>query len=978
VLSEGVTKLSTNPHEHTEKNIQQGFSVIHQNVCSVLSKMDQIESLLLEEDPDCLILTEHFLRASEAATLRINHLQYISSFCRPSIKGGGVVILGRDSLCVGEVHIPDGICVDKDFEAAVIRISFSFSECKSIFLIGIYRSPSGNFSSFMERLDTLLNFIRCPDSSYILMGDFNVDSLISSNRLTELSSLMSSFGLKMLTTNVPTRIQGSSISAIDHVITDLGTDCCSVSMLNHAISDHYGQKILVNRRKQINRYPVMKRNLSKNNLNILSHRLSSVNWDRICSGRSLEGMITLFTDTLVINLDLVCPITCHRVNTRPKPDWLTRGLKISGHKLKEMFFIYRTTSNIEFKTYYRRYKQIYQKLIRVAKGGCISRKIMTSNNISSTAWKIINSVRCNKKNKSDHGPLKLNVNSNTVTNPDDIVNILNGRFINVRDYFGIPHAKPLARQFNDLESSISEFPKVSEEEVEAVLNDLKTSSSAGPDGIPPCVLKHSSKVLAKPLSIILNESYSTGRFPEQLKTARVIPVFKKGSRTDPTCYRPISILSAISKVFERQAYKVLAGHLDKNKILACTQYGFRKDKSTTLAATDLVEYLLDCLEGGKKVVGTFLDLSQAFDSVDHTVLLQVLEKYGIRDRVLTWLETFIRDRHQFVQILFPYEAGAKVYRSKIDRMVSGVPQGSVLGPLLFLLYVNELSKTTSGKVIQYADDTSLINTDDNMQLVEISNFIATNLLSQEINNLGLMLNETKTTFLSFSLSRQTDPALSLMVNNTSVEVSYSTKFMGILLDSRLNWSSHVDKVCHEVSSGIFVLRRLSMYCGKPVLKSVYYALIYSRLSYGVMLWGASTIGNMERVLRVQKRAIRCMARLRNRDSCRESYRRLEVLTFPAIYIFETIKFALTRVTINELVVARDHPYNTRSNGELTLPLPRVRLEISKKKPSYAGIKLFNNLPGHLRRIVGDRKMFYRSLRTYLLEACPYDLENYTR
>jgi hypothetical protein len=975
VLGDVLTVRKKKVDRSTEGDVEHCLSAIHQNVCSLLCKVDGIESLVFEEDPDYLVLTEHFLRAPEASSVKISSYQHVSSFSRSTFRGGGVIILGRDLSCTGEICIPEDICIDKDFEAAVCKISVSSKKWKDIFLVGIYRSPNGDFLSFIERLGLLLNFIGRPESAYVLMGDFNVDSINPSNRMTELSSVVSSFGLK-LQINFPTRVYGSSVSAIDHVFTDIDPDCCNVTILNHAISDHYGQKISIFKLSDNNRDLVKKRNLTPNNLNALSFKLSLVDWGGIGVDRSLNEMITYFSKTIVNNLDIVCPLRYCRVKTRPRPDWLTRGLIVSGKKLKEMFFTYITTCDNEFKTYYRRYKRLYQKLIRVAKAGSFSKKMIESRNISKTAWKIINSVR-RTKNNVQTAPLEINDNCNSVTDPSEIVNILNRRFVDVKGNLGLPHANQPVFHASVVGEELLDFPGVTEGEVETLLRNLKTSNSVGNDGIPSIVLKNCSGILAKPLSIIMNRSYSIGQFPESLKTARVVPIFKKGNRSDPDCYRPISILPTLSKLFERQAYTVLIGYVDKNKILADSQHGFRKNRSTTAAASDLVEYLIASLDGGRKVVGTFLDLSRAFDCVDHVVLLQMLENFGFKGKVLSWLESFVCNRHQFVQLSYPCATGIRIYNSKTERMVSGVPQGSVLGPLLFLLYVNNLSSFTPERVIQYADDTSLACTGDNMWDAEINNFIAANIISQEVFKLGLKLNEKKSTFLKFSLSRHAAPPLSLMINNTFIEESEGTNFLGIFLDRGLNWNLHVDKVCNEMSSGIFVLRRLAMYCNRTVLKNAYYALVHSRLRYGIVLWGASTIGNTERVLRMQKRALRCVAGLKNRDSCREYFRNLRVLTFPAIYVLETIRFALSKITSNDFIGAQNRCYITRSNGNCTLPLPRVRLEISEKKPSYAGIKLFNSLPAHLRMEVEDRKSFFKSLKQYLLNKCPYKINEFS-
>ncbi len=283
-----------------------------------------------------------------------------------------------------------------------------------------------------------------------------------------------------------------------------------------------------------------------------------------------------------------------------------------------------------------------------------------------------------------------------------------------------------------------------------------------------------------------------------------------------------------------------------------------------------------------------MDLSKAFDCVDHLKLLKLLENCGIRGLPLQWVKSYLQNRTQQVQI----------NNSVSDpiELTFGVPQGSILGPILFILYVNNLhSLIKKGHSVQYADDTTLTYSAQTLQELEIDSFQSTNLCVQFFEQLNLKTNVDKSKYIFFNISTNTNAKTPLVfLNNNLIEEVEHFNFLGVHLDRKLTWDHHIEHVCNKVSSGLFLLRNLSGYCSKDIIKMAYYGIIYPHLKYGTCLWGGCAQTKLKRVFTLQKYGIRILCSLKQRDSCRDAFKQLEILTFPSIYIYETIIFCLDK------------------------------------------------------------------------------------
>ncbi len=359
-------------------------------------------------------------------------------------------------------------------------------------------------------------------------------------------------------------------------------------------------------------------------------------------------------------------------------------------------------------------------------------------------------------------------------------------------------------------SSMFLYP-VSNLEVINAIQQMPAKKSADVYGMSAWLLKQCYADIVQPFTELINLSFQEGTFPSVFKPSKVVPVYKKGNTTDMTNYRPISLLPIFGKLVEKIFYKRLSSFVEKQHILSNSQFGFRKNKCTIEAVNELVENVIKALDKKQKALSIFLDLSKAFDCVDHLKLFKILEHCGIRGIPLKWLKSYLCDRTQQVQI---NDALSDPIELKF-----GVPQGSILGPVLFILYVNSVHLLMANShLVQYADDTTLTYTAQSLQELEINAFQSTNICVQFFEQLNLKTNINKSKLVYFNIGPgiSSDAPLILLNNSPIEEVQYFN-FLGIKLDKKFTWDIHIDHVCNKVSSGLYLLRNLSGYCSKDTL-----------------------------------------------------------------------------------------------------------------------------------------------------------------
>jgi uncharacterized protein YifN (PemK superfamily) len=971
------------------------FKILSLNVQSINAKFHELQAYVegvCNSNFSAVCIQETWLSdESDVSLLQLNGYNLISKGKSSSLHGGVAIYLKENFRykilnISSQSNIWDGIFIE-----LLPHESLHHHFSKPLIIGCIYRPPrdnSTNYNCFISELDQILHDLQRNNNEVAITGDFNIDLLKirhKANFNDFFETMLSNGYIPKIT--LPTRLSHHSSTLIDNIFVRMSDNfsatTAGVVMAN--ISDHLPcfvslDYLVIN--KSCQKY-IKIWSRSENSLynfkNEVSRNCDIENFHYTgITGPNLN--YNILNDKIQEAYKIHVPVEVVRFNKHhhKHSKWITSGI-LSSIKFRDKLYKRLRETNPEsnkyqvYKSNLSMYNVILKKLIRTAKKSYFESCFNKFRNDVKKTWNTIKSI-LNKDNTKKDFPEKFLINGTYTSDAQVIVNKFNEYFTNIGSELYRTIAVPQNKSFeNYLQSPCGQtfsFSEVNEETVSKIIDNLKPKCSSGVDGVSNKLLKYIKNEILAPLTLIVNQAITFGVFPDKLKIAKVVPLYKKAESHLFQNYRPISVLPSISKVLERVMHSQIVAHFTNNKLFYDNQYGFRTSHSTELAALELVNRVTDCMDKNELPLSIFLDMSKAFDTIDHSILLYKLRYYGLSDNALKLVETYLCNRMQYVSM--------DNLNSSMLPISIGVPQGSILGPLFFIIYVNDLhSACDLFHPIIYADDSTLSASlrtfgpagQDrdryiNNELDKVSTWLKLNKLS---------LNSSKTKAILFHTARKSVTYPSIKIDNVAIEYVDSFDYLGITLDKHLNWKPHIEKISMKMSKVVGIVSRMKNLLPGNVLLTLYNSLFLPYLNYGILCWKS----RINAIFKLQKKIIRIVSGEKYNAHTEPLFKNLRLLKADDLCTLQFWKFCykLENYLLPNYFYANlfaknihIHRHNTRNANDYHIP--RVKHEFAKHCIQYTIPIAYNNCPKLIRDKIHTHSMagFIKYIKCYFIDS----------
>ena len=850
-----------------------------------------------------LALTEIFNADSAEKDNYIQTHNFISSIRKDrSSNHGGIGFLIEKNLNFRTAEI-DNLFIEGLIESMVIIIP----DLKAI-ILGVYRPnscPNSNTAHFSQKLKEILNSIsKLPEykkfTTYVI-GDLNIDLRHPDDSITAtfIDNMIENLFLPA-NTQCGTRITQHSNTIIDHIWSN------NISKIEHSfvcddtfISDHLINGVILKSSAKEEFETIKSRKITEAAKISIKEKLMSADWSNVLLENDNNKKWENLTDNITKILDDVCPVTEKRVKSNrgpPRTPWMTEGLKQSQYTQMKLFKLFNSNpdgpsaeAGKTNSTKFKEYRKLHSKIRRQAKRSYFNKKFKEIKHNAKETWSVLNSLIRNKTTKSKKVD-ELEVNGKKITNNKEIANAFNKFYASVGETQAatIPNTDTDPRSYlsGSYRDSMFFFPTTTEEVTE-ICKTLAKKPSKGQDGIPTNILLNSITELGDILANCINCSFEQGSFPQCLKGATVIPLHKKKSKSDPSNYRPVSLLNSLSKIIEKVIHTRLYEYM-KDKI-CINQFGFRPKHSTTDLMIMTIEGIVRNLDSEGFVIPCFFDLGKAFDTLPHDGILDKLEHYGVRGVAKDLFASYLADRSQ--------ECLVNGCTSETTPLTIGVPQGSILGPLLFIIYINDIQKSSPETLLgMYADDTSMIVPGKSLNEAVTKTRETLNTLGEWFasNKLSLSPAKCKYAVMSKKLQTQAHPTTFEIYNKEMKEIRNNTDscnnpLVGLLITERLSYDDQINSMLGKLRKGLFALRANK---SLPTFakKNIYFATIHSHLGYAGIMLGCAPKGLISKIRNIQNKAVRLLVDAKYNENSDPIYKKLKILKVEDIYAYQACSY----------------------------------------------------------------------------------------
>ena len=912
------------------------------NIQSLNAKFDQLRVYLdYLHDQNCIfdiiLLQETWLHNnSNTDMLQLDGYELISQSCT-STSHGGLAIYVSNNIRYEKITMTASN--SNSWEGMFLKLFLTGNKC--VIAGNIYRPPRyrmDDYQTFISELEIVLNSLT---GEVIIGGDMNID-LLKMNVKPIINEYYNTLLANGYTPKItyPTRLTRNNGTLIDNFLCKISQNYSKTSsgICTIKLSDHQPYFICLDflSLKQ-NRYKFIEIcKYDENSKDQLCRYLDDQNMvDKIKNIVDPNECYDIIENIIKTGIEKYLPKITVKYNKHKhkKTPWITNGL-VKSIKFRDKLYLKLKTTPSDSTLYNQlkvnlgTYNKILKKAIRETKQTYYNNQFYKNRNDMKNTWKTIKNVIC-KTNGNQDIPNSFLINGNKVDDKQTIAENFNSYFTNI----GIDLASKITPPPNKIFQNFLTTPcqnnlnlhHIANQDVVNIINSLKSKSSTSHDNISSVLLKQIKNQIAEPLTLIINKTIDTGIFPNKLKIAKVIPIHKKDNNSLLDNYRPISILPAISKIFEKVILLQINHHFIENNLYYPSQYGFRQYHSTELTVLEIVDRILYQMDQDRIPLNIYIDLSKAFDTIDHDILLHKLQYYGLRANSYKLIANYLTNRQQYVDF--------QNKNSSLLPISTGVPQGSILGPLLFIIYINDIANASQVfNFISYADDTTLfisLNYDNannstpnamilNNEIDKVSQWLA-------LNKLSLNISKTKAMIFHTSKKRVNPPELKIC--NTDIQYIDNFLLLGIMIDKNLNWTPHLNYISKKISKTIGILKKVKHYLPTTNLKSIYNSLINSHINFGILCWGY----NANSIFKFQKKAVRLICNSKYNAHSQPLFKKLHILTVKDILTLKLYKFYYRLIhkkvpnyfLINVFLKTQQssHTYNTRQE---LYALPQIK------------------------------------------------------
>ena len=950
-----INCLSKNcsPEDYETVKQQRNESLIlHINCRSLINKREEFENIIQTLKPNIVCLTETWFDGSVSPKDFVPEGYNIIRHDRSEMfktkyakkNGGGVAIIYKDHIKIQKISL----LTDPVEEILWIRVKTKYN-----FLLGVLYRPE--YTDILKEngeeslLETNIRTATETARNIVLLGDFNINYGNQNDHLTQkLENICSTNGLSQQIVN-PTRIDSCTgkQTILDHIWINKEFVPIKSAGTCLGLSDHLATYIKINTQMEREEKTVIYRNFKEYNQEEFCTALqeaienSEINHS-ITVEKNVHTAMKLLANAINNTLDCFAPIQERKIISRFNPiPWYNSELK----KLLEQ-------KNNLLKDFYQYGLEVLKKPIKMLnnkivhlkrklKSNYLTKKLKDAKDNPKEYWKIINSV-IGTDSKTEH----IEPDMMTQERADNY----NQYFANV----GQEILKELNLNISPSELKGSEgfaFQPETNESIIKLIDVLKPDVATGRDGISSKIIKDSKVIIAPVLTKIINLGYSTNTFPNSMKEAAIRPIHKKDDSNIISNYRPISILPCLSKIFERSASNQLIKYLEDHNLLSPSQHAYRKMHGTKTCLFQVINYVQELLDNKNLVAIVSLDLSKAFDAINHEMLLEKLKKLGLSESALYWMKSYLSERRQCTKF--------STVTSKDEKVTSGVPQGSILGPLLFICFSNDLYEALEDKckAFSYADDSQLILQSKSKKELKRKIEEIIKLSHSWYSSNCMKANQAKTEILIVNTQNINSKYLKIkVVEKGKVKMltpSKSIKILGVIIDENLNWKKQILYVKKHATNTIRKLHRINHLLPVDVRIQLYNSLVVPHFDYCDIIWAGCGAESARKLQVSQNFAIRSLTGAKKRDSASKSFEKVKFLKLNQRREIHEVVFAHKSLLhqhpndICEKYIKQCPTSNTRSSKNAILNYPSHNTHKYETCPFYRTITSWNNIPSHI-------------------------------